>query len=180
MHAAISGTIDFREADDDAALVRVRALAESLPRDRPGGPVSSQRQSAALRKEPPEEIYRISRRERQASYEVRDLLACLVDADSFQEYKADFGRTVITGYARLGGFAVGIVANQHHAEKTPHEGLQYGGVIYHDSADKMARFIMDCNQTWTPLVFLQDVSGFMVGRDSEQAASSAPGLRWST
>ena len=175
MHAAISGTIDFREADDDAALARVRSLAESLPRD----PQAAQfrRSHVVNPAKPPEEIYRIVTPERQASYEVRDLLECLVDADSFQEYKADFGRTVICGYARLGGFAVGILANQHHAEKTPHEGLQYGGVIYHDSADKMARFIMDCNQTWTPLVFLQDVSGFMVGRDSEQSGIIRAGAK---
>jgi 3-methylcrotonyl-CoA carboxylase beta subunit len=175
MHAAISGTIDFREADDDAALARVRALAESLPRD----PQAAQfrRSHVVNPTKPPEEIYRIVSPERQASYEVRDLLECLVDADSFQEYKAEFGRTVICGYARLGGFAVGILANQHHSEKTPHEGLQYGGVIYHDSADKMARFIMDCNQTWTPLVFLQDVSGFMVGRDSEQSGIIRAGAK---
>jgi acetyl-CoA carboxylase carboxyltransferase component len=175
MHAAISGTIDFREADDDAALARVRSLAESLPRD----PQATQfRRSHVVKSaRSPEEIYRIVSPERQASYEIRELLECVIDADSFQEYKADFGRTLICGYARLGGFAVGILANQHHAEKTPHEGLQYGGVIYHDSADKMARFIMDCNQTWTPLVFLQDVSGFMVGRDSEQSGIIRAGAK---
>jgi 3-methylcrotonyl-CoA carboxylase beta subunit len=175
MHAAISGTIDFREADDDAAITRVRALADSLPLD---AKASQFRRSHALApRRPPEEIGRVATPERQASYEVRDLIECLVDADSFQEYKSEFGRTVICGYARLGGFAVGILANQHHSEKTPHEGLQYGGVIYHDSADKMARFIMDCNQTWTPLVFLQDVSGFMVGRDSEQSGIIRAGAK---
>jgi 3-methylcrotonyl-CoA carboxylase beta subunit len=175
MHAAISGTIDFREADDDAAIHRVRALAEALPLDPKATQFRRSRADAPSR--PPEEICKIVTPERQASYEVRDLIECLVDADSFQEYKAEFGRTVICGYARLGGFAVGMVANQHHAEKTPHEGLQYGGVIYHDSADKMARFIMDCNQTWTPLVFLQDVSGFMVGRDSEQSGIIRAGAK---
>jgi acetyl-CoA carboxylase carboxyltransferase component len=175
MHAAISGTIDFREADDDAALARVRALVESLPLDakakqfRRSNPVAPRR--------PPEEIVRVVTPERQANYEVRDLIDCLVDADSFQEYKSEYGRTVICGYARLGGFTVGLVTNQHHSEKTPSEGLQYGGVIYHDSADKMARFIMDCNQTWTPLVFLQDVSGFMVGRDSEQSGIIRAGAK---
>ncbi len=175
MHAAISGTIDFRETDDDAAITRVRALAESLPLD----PKATQfrRSHAVAPGRPPEEIYKVVSPERQASYEVRDLIECLVDAGSFQEYKAEFGRTVICGYARLGGFSVGMVANQHHAEKTPHEGLQYGGVIYHDSADKMARFIMDCNQTWTPLIFLQDVSGFMVGRDSEQSGIIRAGAK---
>src|SRR5215475_13434666 len=175
MHAAVSGTIDFREPDDDAGLARVRALAAMLPVDpraaqfRRAAPVAPARS--------PEEIYQIVSPERQESYEVRDLLACIVDADSFQEYKADYGRTVICGYARIGGFDVGLLVNQHHPEKTRKEGLQYGGVIYHDSADKMARFIMDCNQTWTPLVFLQDVSGFMVGRDSEQAGIIRAGAK---
>jgi acetyl-CoA carboxylase carboxyltransferase component len=105
------------------------------------------------------------------------VLECLVDAGSFQEYKAEYGRTMICGYARIGGYGVGVVANQHHPEKTAKEGLQYGGVIYHDGADKTARFIMDCNQTWTPLVFLQDVYGFMVGRDSEQAGIIRAGAK---
>ncbi len=178
MHAAISGTIDFREPDDDAAITRVRALAAVLPTD----PRASQfrRETPIAPARPGEDIYQIVSPERQQSHEVRDLLACLVDANTFQEYKADYGRTVVCGYARIGGFDVGILANQHHPEKTPREGLQYGGVIYHDSADKMARFIMDCNQTWTPLVFLQDVSGFMVGRDSEQSGIIRAGRRWST
>jgi 3-methylcrotonyl-CoA carboxylase beta subunit len=175
MHAAISGTIDFREADDDAALARVRALAESLPLDAKAS--QFRRSNPVAPRRPPEEIVRVVTPERQANYEVRDLIDCLVDADSFQEYKSEYGRTVICGYARLGGFSVGLVANQHHSEKTPSEGLQYGGVIYHDSADKMARFIMDCNQTWTPLVFLQDVSGFMVGRDSEQSGIIRAGAK---
>ncbi|HEV8000469.1 MAG TPA: acyl-CoA carboxylase subunit beta [Planctomycetaceae bacterium] len=175
MHAAVSGTIDFREPDDDAGLARVRALAAMLPVDpraaqfRRAAPVAPARS--------PEEVYQIVSPERQESYEVRDLLACIVDADTFQEYKADYGRTVICGYARIGGFDVGVLINQHHPEKTRREGLQYGGVIYHDSADKMARFIMDCNQTWTPLVFLQDVSGFMVGRDSEQSGIIRAGAK---
>jgi 3-methylcrotonyl-CoA carboxylase beta subunit len=175
MHAAISGTIDFREPDDDAALARVRALAAMLPVD----PRSAQfrRVVSVAPARAPEDIYQVVSPERQESYEARDVLACLVDADTFQEYKADYGRTVICGYARIGGFDVGVLINQHHPEKTRREGLQYGGVIYHDSADKMARFIMDCNQTWTPLVFLQDVSGFMVGRDSEQSGIIRAGAK---
>ena len=175
MHAAVSGTIDFREPDDDAALDRVRALAAMLPTD-PRAP-QFRRETPIAPARPPEEIYQVVSPQRQDSYEVRDLLACLVDADSFQEYKAEYGRTVVCGYARIGGFDVGVLVNQHHPEKTRREGLQYGGVIYHDSADKMARFIMDCNQTWTPLVFLQDVSGFMVGRDSEQAGIIRAGAK---
>jgi acetyl-CoA carboxylase carboxyltransferase component len=105
------------------------------------------------------------------------LFDCLLDAASFQEYKAEYGKTLVCGYARLGGFNIGVVANQHHPEKTPKAGLQFGGVIYHDGADKAARFIMDCNQTWTPIVFLQDVYGFMVGRDSEQAGIIRAGAK---
>ncbi len=175
MHAAISGTIDFREPDDEAGLARVRALAAILPADPRGTPFRSAVPLAPTRS--PEDIYQVVSPERQEVYEARDVLACLVDADSFQEYKAEYGRTVICGYARIGGFDVGLLINQHHPEKTRREGLQYGGVIYHDSADKMARFIMDCNQTWTPLVFLQDVSGFMVGRDSEQSGIIRAGAK---
>jgi 3-methylcrotonyl-CoA carboxylase beta subunit len=175
MHAAISGTIDFREPDDEAGLARVRALAAMLPVDPRGEPFRRAVPVAPARSA--EDIYQIVSPQRQESYEARDLIACLVDADTFQEYKADYGRTVICGYARIGGFDVGLLINQHHPEKTRREGLQYGGVIYHDSADKMARFIMDCNQTWTPLVFLQDVSGFMVGRDSEQSGIIRAGAK---
>jgi 3-methylcrotonyl-CoA carboxylase beta subunit len=175
MHAAISGTIDFREADDGSCLARVRAIAETLPVDRQAG--QFRRDVPVPPARAPEDIYKIVSPQRQDNYEARDLLECLIDAGTFQEYKAEYGRTVVCGYARLGGFTIGLLVNQHHAEKTRREGLQYGGVIYHDSADKMARFIMDCNQTWTPLVFLQDVSGFMVGRDSEQAGIIRAGAK---
>ena len=166
MHAAISGTIDFHERDDDACIKRLRSLVDTLPHDmhsekfRCTEPVATSR---AI-----EDILNIFPTDPQKPYEVREVLECLLDADSFQEYKAEFGKTLVCGYARLGGHTIGIVANQHHPEKTPKSGLQFGGVIYHDGADKAARFVMDCNQTWTPIVFLQDVYGFMVGRDSEQ------------
>ena len=88
-------------------------------------------------------------------YEIRELLDCVVDADSFDEYKADFGQTIVCGTARIGGFSVGIVANQHHRIKTAKGEYQFGGVMYVDSAEKAARFIMACNQDWLPLVFLQ-------------------------
>lgn len=175
MHAGISGTIDFREEDDEACLKRLRSLAASLPVDlysqkfRRGETVPPAR--------PVEDVYNIFPPDPQQSYETRELLDCILDAGSFQEYKAEYGRTMICGYARLGGFDVGIIANQHHPEKTPKEGLQFGGVIYHDGADKTARFIMDCNQTWTPLIFFSDVYGFMVGRDSEQAGIIRAGAK---
>jgi len=153
----------------------LRALAATLPEDR---------HAAVFRRETPveparpiDDVYRLFSPDSQQRYEVRDIINCLVDGRSFQEYKAEFGKTLVCGYAHLGGVPVGIVANQHHPEKTEKAGLQFGGVIYHESADKAARFIMDCNQSWLPIIFLQDVYGFMVGRDSEQAGIIKAGAK---
>ena len=110
-------------------------------------------------------------------YDVRDLLPCILDAGPFDEYKAEYGQTLVCGYGRLGGVAVGVVANQRKRCRPAVGPLQYGGVIYVDSADKAARFIMDCNQIRLPLLFLQDVNGFMVGRDSEQAGIIRAGAK---
>src|SRR5438034_3117715 len=99
------------------------------------------------------------------NYDARDLLATIIDADSMDEYKADYGKTIVTTYARINRRPVGIVANQRMQVRTKKQGIQMGGVIYSDSADKAARFIMDCNQTNLPIIFFQDVTGFMVGRD---------------
>jgi acetyl-CoA carboxylase carboxyltransferase component len=108
---------------------------------------------------------------------VRDLLATVVDENSLDEYKADYGKTLVTAYARINGRPVGIVANQHVQVRTKKEGIQMGGVIYADSADKAARFIMDCNQTNLPIIFFQDVSGFMVGRDAEESGIIRSGAK---
>jgi acetyl-CoA carboxylase carboxyltransferase component len=105
------------------------------------------------------------------------MLNCLIDAGSFDEYKAEYGQTLVCGTARLGGFPVGIVANQRHRIKTARGEYQFGGVIYVDSAEKAARFVMNCNQDWLPLLFLQDVNGFMVGRDSERAGIIKAGAK---
>ena len=113
----------------------------------------------------------------QTEYDARDLLACIIDGDSMSEYKADYGQSLVCAYASIGGTKVGIVANQHMRTKSPKGELQIGGVIYHDSADKAARFIMDCNQTQLPIVFFQDVQGFMVGRDSEQSGIIRSGAK---
>ncbi|MBI5761143.1 MAG: acyl-CoA carboxylase subunit beta [Planctomycetales bacterium] len=178
MHAAISGTIDFREPDDPTCLRRVRSLATMLPAD------PQQSATSVFRRHPSVEpsrsatdLYKIVSTDSQQRYEVRDVLDCLLDADNFHEYKAEYGQTLVCGYGRLGGFDIGIVATQHHPEKTNRSGLQFGGVIYHESADKAARFIMDCNQSWLPIVFLQDVYGFMVGRDSEQTGIIRAGAK---
>lgn len=178
MHAAISGTIDFREPDDAACLRRLRSLAATLPADpQPSATSVFRRHPPVEPRRPATDLYEIVSTDPQQRYEVRDVLDCLLDADSFQEYKSEYGQTLVCGYGRLGGFDVGIVANQHHPEKASRAGLQFGGVIYHESADKAARFVMDCNQSWLPIVFLQDVYGFMVGRDSEQAGIIRAGAK---
>ena len=175
MHAGISGTIDFREPNDEAALQRCRSLVEMMP--------AEQRDSHFRRDEAEASDVDASRileqipRDPQQRYDVRDLIGLLADADSFQEYKSEYGQTIVCGYAKIGGYSVGIVANQRTTVNTKTEGMQFGGVIYHDSADKAARFIMDCNQNWTPIVFLQDVMGFMVGRDSEHAGIIRAGAK---
>jgi 3-methylcrotonyl-CoA carboxylase beta subunit len=168
MHSAISGTVDFREPNDEACLTRIRSIVEKW---------GYRRQSPWDRKKPQdpalaaEEIYGIYDSSPARPYDMKEIIARVVDGSRFDEYKAEYGKTVICGYARIGGFAVGIVANQKlHAQATDHEGhkrMEFGGVIYTESAEKAARFIMDCNQNLIPLVFFHDVNGFMVGRDAE-------------
>jgi acetyl-CoA carboxylase carboxyltransferase component len=162
MHAAVSGTIDFREPDDEHCLERLRRLIDTLPPDRPA--VSASHELGR----PAADLVTLFKPEARQEYDVRDLLPCLLDEGPFDEYKAEYGQTMVCGYGRLGGVAVGVVANQRKRCRPAQGALQFGGVIYVDSADKAARFIMDCNQSRVPLLFLQDVNGFMVGRDSEQ------------
>ena len=168
MHSAISGTVDFREPNDEACLARIRAIVEKW---------GYRRQSPWDRKKPEdpalaaEEIYGIYDASPGRPYDMKEIVARIVDGSRFDEYKPEYGKTVLCGYARIGGFAVGIVANQKlHAQAIDHEGhkrIEFGGVIYTESAEKAARFIMDCNQNLIPLVFFHDVNGFMVGRDAE-------------
>jgi acetyl-CoA carboxylase carboxyltransferase component len=126
---------------------------------------------------PSDDVYSLFPMGQHQEYDIRDLLSCFLDDAPFDEYKAEFGQTLVCGYGRLGGVAVGIVANQRKRCKLPDGSLHFGGVIYVDSADKAARFIMDCNQTRLPLIFLQDVNGFMVGRQSEQAGIIRAGAK---
>jgi len=169
MHAQIAGTVDYREANDEACITRIRSLVEKIG-DRPMAPFS------VTESEPPEfaaeELYGIFESDAARPYDMHEILARIVDGSRFDEYKAEYGKTLICGFARIGGHAVGIVANQKlHAQHTdPHSGekrVEFGGVIYTESAEKAARFIMDCNQNLVPLIFLHDVNGFMVGRDAE-------------
>jgi 3-methylcrotonyl-CoA carboxylase beta subunit len=169
MHAQISGTVDFREADDQACLTRIRALVDKIgaPNVSPFSHVKSRDPLYS-----PEEIYGIFSSDPAKQYDMREIIARLVDSSEFEEYRAEYGETLLCGYARLGGWAVGIVANQKKHVQTLARGsdqkrIEFGGVIYTESAEKAARFILDCNQNRIPLVFLHDVNGFMVGKDAE-------------
>ena len=177
MHARISGTIDYREPNDEACLERVRRLVGELRPDDATPAPPFVRHAATEPARPGDDLYEIVQTDPRVDYEIRDVLSCIVDADSFDEYKAEYGGTVVCGTARIGGFPVGIVANQHHRVKPAEGPLQFGGVLYVDSAEKAARFVMNCNQDWLPLVFLQDVNGFMVGRDSEHAGIIKAGAK---
>jgi len=168
MHAQISGTVDFREPDDESCLARIRTLVDKMG-NRQLGVFDRKQTEAPLY--PAEEIYGIFDGDAARQYDMKEIIARIVDGSQFSEYKAEYGETVLCGYARIGGFAVGIVANQKtHVQQTDHAGnkrIEFGGVIYTESSEKAARFIMDCNQNLVPLVFLHDVNGFMVGRDAE-------------
>ncbi len=200
MHAEISGTVDFKEKDDPAALARLKSLIGLLPAEtvggalRPdlaGGAESSGHKapptipgpgspSPATTEFPASKIYELVSVDGRKEYDVRDLMKCLVDAGSLDEYKADYGKSIVCAFARLGGRPIGIVANQRmrvQSKAAGGAGLQMPGVIYADSADKGARFILDCNQTRVPLLFLQDVSGFMVGKDAEQSGIIRSGAK---
>ncbi|HVK12835.1 MAG TPA: acyl-CoA carboxylase subunit beta [Gemmataceae bacterium] len=167
MHAGISGTIDFREKDDPACLERLHRLIGLLPPDPTD--VDASAPAAAV-----PDWYTFTG---PGEYDVRDLIRGLLDAAPFDEFKAEYGQTLVCGIGRLGGRAVGVVANQRKRSKPAQGPVQYGGVIYVDSADKAARFVMDCNQTRVPLVFLQNVNGFMVGKESEQAGIIKAGAK---
>ena len=168
MHAQVSGTIDYRDADDEACLARLRRLVQATPDGaaQPSPPFT--RLPAVEPARPGSDICQIVGVSSRREYEVREVLDCIVDRDTFDEYKPEYGQSLVCGTARLGGFAIGIVANQHHQVRPADGPVQFGGVIYVDSAEKAARFVMNCNQDWLPILFLQDVNGFMVGRDSER------------
>jgi acetyl-CoA carboxylase carboxyltransferase component len=175
MHAEISGTVDFYEKDDASCLRRLRSLIGLLPEatERSTEPSSGSAGPAKAA----DSVYDLMSVDGHKPYDARDLLAAIVDAESIEEYKADYGKTLVTAYARIGGRPVGIVANQRLQVRTKTEGIQMGGVIYADSADKAARFIFDCNQTSLPIIFFQDVTGFMVGKDAEQSGIIRSGAK---
>jgi 3-methylcrotonyl-CoA carboxylase beta subunit len=168
MHSQISGTVDFREPNDESCLQRIRLLVDNMGQRRQG---VFDRKEAAEPRYSSQDVYGIFDSDPGRQYDMREIIARIVDSSLFSEYKGEYGETVLCGYARIGGFAVGIVGNQKtHVQQVDHAGnkrMEFGGVIYTESAEKAARFIMDCNQNLVPLVFLHDVNGFMVGRDAE-------------
>jgi acetyl-CoA carboxylase carboxyltransferase component len=173
MHSEISGTVDFYEKDDASCLKRLRSLVGLLPEAAKDVP----KLKTNLPAQKPQAVYDLMSLDGNKPYDARDLLASIIDADSLDEYKADYGKTLVTTYARIAGRPVGIVASQRIQSRTKTEGIQMGGVIYADSADKAARFILDCNQTGLPIIFFQDVTGFMVGRDAEQSGIIRSGAK---
>lgn len=173
----ISGVIDDRFKNDKDCLDRIRYIMDKLPNKARN---QFNRAKAVLPKRKQEDVFGILPSERAKPYSSLDLIHCLVDNSEFEQYKANYGKTILCGYARIDGWAVGIVANNRElvkAKKPKSSEMQFGGVIYSDSADKAARFIMNCNQKGIPLVFLQDVTGFMVGSRSEHGGIIKDGAK---
>ena len=169
VHAQISGTVDFREPDDDSCIARIRALVDKMGY-RQRAPFDHQKAEPPMYSD--EEIYGIFSSDPAKQYDMREIIARIVDGSRWEEYRAEYGQTVLCGFARIGGWAVGIVTNQKMhvqiaAAGTGERRMEFGGVIYTESADKAARFILDCNQNLIPLIFLHDVNGFMVGKEAE-------------
>jgi 3-methylcrotonyl-CoA carboxylase beta subunit len=163
-HSSISGVVDYAVPSDQAALEKIQSLIGKLGETTSAG---FNRAASQAPKRELEEVYTLLPESRSEPYDMTELIECLVDADSFEPYKENYGKTLITGYARIDGWAVGLVANERKVTKNAKGEMQIGGVIYSDSADKATRFIANCNQKRIPLVFLQDVTGFMVGSKSE-------------
>ncbi len=173
-HTEISGVCDYKTENDEECLKTIRKLMDKVGHKEKAG---FDRKEPNLPKTDPKNIYGILPAERTKPYDMRDILACLVDNSELTEYKADYGKSLICAYARIDGWSIGIVANQREIVKNAKGEMQFGGVIYSDSADKAARFIMNCNQKNIPLLFLQDVSGFMVGSKSEHGGIIKDGAK---
>ncbi len=173
-HCEISGVTDYKASDDKDALDKIKSIMDKIGAAENAG---FNRIKAVKPKENPEDIFGILPRSRADQYDSYEIIKRLVDRSEFEEYKASYGKTIITCYARIDGWAVGIVANQRKLVKTKKGEMQFGGVIYNDSADKATRFIANCNQKKIPLVFLQDVTGFMVGSKSEHSGIIKDGAK---
>ncbi|TRW27459.1 acyl-CoA carboxylase subunit beta [Flavobacterium zepuense] len=173
-HCEISGVTDYKAKDDKDALDRIKNIVSKIGDYDKAGYNRIKAEKPAL---PQEDIYGILPKLRNEQYDMMEIVKRLVDNSDFEEYKAGYGQTIITGYARIDGWAVGIVANQRKVVKSKKGEMQFGGVIYSDSADKATRFIANCNQKKIPLVFLQDVTGFMVGSKSEHGGIIKDGAK---
>lgn len=173
-HNEISGVCDYKSKDDKDCLDTIRSIIDKIGASDSAG---FDRKPSKLPKEDQKEIYGILPEDRTTPYKTLDIIKRLVDDSDFTEYKQGYGKTIITGYARIDGWSVGIVANNREIIKSKKGEMQFGGVIYSDSADKAARFIMNCNQKNIPLVFLQDVTGFMVGSRSEHGGIIKDGAK---
>ncbi len=173
-HTEISGIADYKFKTEEECLDQVKKIIGKLG---PAQNAGFNRIAAKLPQKNKAEIYGIMSEGNTKPYDMEELIQCIADADSFDEFKKDYGKTIICGYARVDGWAVGIVANQRLIVKSKKGEMQLGGVIYNDSADKAARFIMNCNQKKIPLVFLQDVTGFMVGSRSEHSGIIKDGAK---
>ncbi len=174
MHAEISGTVDFHEKNDESAIKRIRQLVSAM---------GDKERMIFDRKDSVDPVYDISElvkvmpHDPMKDYDTREIIARIVDGSELVEYRQNFGRTLICGYARIGGYSVGIIANQKKHLFTKGKPPEFGGVIYSESAEKAARFIMDCNQNTIPLLFIHDVNGFMVGKEAEQSGIIKAGAK---
>ncbi len=173
-HTEISGVCDYKVENDEECLATIRKMIGQIGRSESAG---FDRIESIEPKVDPKKLYGIIPSERSKPYAIHNVLECIFDKDSITEYKADYGKTIVCAYARLDGWSVGIVANERELSKNAKGEMQFGGVIYNDSADKAARFIMNCNQKNIPLIFFQDVSGFMVGSKSEHAGIIKDGAK---
>ncbi len=173
-HSEISGVTDYKAKDDKDALDTIKNLVDKIGAFNKAG---FDRKTARIPKENPNDIFGLIPDARNEQYDMLEIIKRLVDESKFQQYKEGYGKTILTGYARIDGWAVGIVANHRKVVKTQKGEMQFGGVIYSDSADKATRFIANCNQKKIPLVFLQDVTGFMVGSKSEHGGIIKDGAK---
>ena len=173
-HCEISGVTDYKAKNDKDALDTIKNIVDKIGDYEKAG---YNRTTPSKPKENPEDIFGILPKSRSDQYDMREVIRRIVDNSDFEEYKEGYGQTILTGYARIDGWAVGIVANQRKVVKTKKGEMQFGGVIYSDSADKATRFMANCNQKKIPLVFLQDVTGFMVGSKSEHGGIIKDGAK---
>ena len=173
-HCEISGVTDYKSKDDKDCLTTIKSIMDKIGEQNKAG---FNRKKAVKPQTEPKALYSKIPYDRSKQYDVKEVIECLVDNSEYDEYKAEYGKTIVCAYARIDGWSVGIVANQRKLVRTKKGETQFGGVIYSDSADKAARFIMNCNQKKIPLVFLQDVTGFMVGSKSEHGGIIKDGAK---